>query len=104
VVYERTLLDGRARGAVISPREGVPSDSTARWQPAGGRLPDAVTMAGTLELLSAPFRYRVRLAWPLPPSSSIAAYWLGERLPPGSSVTLEARYVPAVSANGASEL
>lgn len=80
---------------MVVPRRVVPTDSTACREPSGNNEPAVVTLAGTADLLSAPFGHRIRLAWPLPRSSSIVAYWLDEGLAPGASVGLEQRYLTA---------
>jgi hypothetical protein len=94
-VAEEREISGEEIEAVAVPRRGAASDSSGRLTFGTGRGPDLVAFAGTLELTAAPFRYAPRSPWPLPPSSSMAAYWLYEDLAPGGSATFSYRYEPA---------
>lgn len=88
-------ISGEGIEAVTAPRRAAASDSSGRLTFDGARGPDAVTFAGTLNLVTgAPFRYAPGEASPLPQLSSIAAYWLNEDLAPGGSATFSYRYEP----------
>lgn len=99
-VAEEREVPGQEIEGVAVPRRGAGSDSSGRLLFEGGRRPDVVAFAGTMELTAAPFRYAPGSAWPLPPSSSVAAYWLYEDLAPGGSATFSYRYEPAPSERG----
>ena len=100
-VTKEDEVSGGELGAVRVPRRGAASDSSGRLVFGGGRSarPDVAAFAGTLDLTAADFRYeaaaRDDAGWPLPPSSSIAAYWLYEEIPAGGSVTFSYRYEPS---------
>jgi len=93
-------IDGAEIGTVRAPRTGVPSDSSGRLLFASegeGRRPDLVAFAPTLDLTATQFRYAQAQrpsAWPLPPASSMAVYWLYEDIPAGGSTTFSYRYEP----------
>ena len=90
-VGEELMLPAAEVGPVEVHRPGVASDSSGRWGSSSWPAPDALVFAATERLLSAHFVYAPG-GRRLPASSSMAAYWLGERIPPGGSIWLSWRY------------
>ena len=80
--------------AVSVPRRGAASDSSGRLVFGPTRPPDLLTFAPTMDLSTSAFRYAPGPARPLPPASSVAAYWLYEDLAPGEEADLSYRYEP----------
>lgn len=94
-------VSGEGIEAVTAPRLGAASDSSGRLTFGGAREPDAVSFAGTLNLVTgAPFRYAPGEASPLSQASSMAVYWLDENLEPGGSATFSYRYEPTPAYQG----
>jgi len=90
-VGEERMLPAAEVGPVEVPRPGAASDSGGRWGSSSWPAPDALVFAATGRLLSAPFVYAPG-GRRLPASSSMAAYWLGERIPPGGTIRVSWRY------------
>ncbi|MDP9480617.1 MAG: hypothetical protein M3R38_33975, partial [Actinomycetota bacterium] len=102
VVYESEIV-GDGVADVSAPRRGAVSDSSGRLSFSGSpREPDVLAFASTLDLTAARFRYTPPKdrAWPLPPSSSVGAYWLYEDLPRGGSATFSYTYEVPVPGTG----
>ncbi len=100
-VETETEIDGADVDVVDVPRTGASSDSSGELLLAGtggGRRPDVLAFASILDMTASQFRYAPAgrsSAWPLPPSSTIAVYWLYEDIPAGGSSTFSYRYRPA---------
>ncbi len=90
-VGEELMLPAAEVGPVEVHRPGVSSDSSGRWGSSSWPAPDALVFAATERLLSAPFVYPPG-GRRLPAASSMAAYWLGERIPQGGTIRLSWRY------------
>lgn len=87
VEKERVLFAvTRQVGPVYAPREGAASDAGGVWRPdQGARTPDRVTFAEPRQFERWRFVYDIRPDWPLGDEPALAAYWLDEDLPAGSS-------------------
>lgn len=91
-------VKGEKLSAVVVPRQDAPTGSSGRVT-FDDRRPDLLGFAGTLRLTATKWRRAPQVDEPLPPASSVAAYWLYKDLGPGDSATFGYQYEPTPQAD-----
>lgn len=90
-------IEGEQLSTVVVPRKDAPTGSSGRLS-FERRTPDLYGFAGTLRLTATKWRRAPQVDEPLPPASSVAAYWLYKDLAPGDSTEFGYKYEPAPQA------
>ena len=105
-VETETEIYGETVDAVDVPRGAVVSDSSGRLllgETGESRRPEVLAFGSILDVSASRIRYEAAQrssAWPLPPSSTIALYWLYENIPAGGSSAFPYRYRPTPRESG----